>query len=316
MKTKYAGISIDSPAVLAPMSGITSLPFRLLCRELGAGLMFTEFTSAIAIARNRDHYTERRLFDRIKTVEEEHPCGVQLFSPNEKELVEAIDFVEKDFEIIDLNFGCPSTKIVGASCGAFLLKEPEKLLSLVKAAVDCSSKSITCKLRTGYDNPVLREFVEKIQDCGVKGIALHARTAQQGYSGKADWEYIKKIHSLLSIPLIGNGDIQNASDVKEKIENDYCDLVMIGRKAWHNPAIFAEVIGKEAPSKKELLERFFVLCEKYNTTPFSDVKAIVSGIVSGMKGAKRLRTKLMQARTFEELEKAVSTALTKSKSDE
>lgn len=155
----------------------------------------------------------------------------------------------------------------------------------------------------GYDRPVLHEFVERIQDCGIKGMALHARTALQGYSGKADWNYIKKIHSQLSIPLIGNGDIDSAQSVKEKLDNGFCDLVMIGRKAWHDPSIFAEISGKKIPSKKEILERFFVLCKKYDAVSFSDLKVQVSGMLSGMRGAKRMRVALMQAKTIGEVEK-------------
>ncbi len=300
---KYAGLRLSSPAVLAPMSGVSTLPFRLLCKELGAGLTYTEFASAIAIARNlANRASNNKVFARVETVKEEHPVGVQLFAPNEKDLGTAIEYVEKDFDLVDINFGCPSPKITGGGCGAFLLREPEKLISLIKAAVSVSSKPVTCKLRMGWDKPVLHEFVEKIQDAGVQGIAVHARTALQGYSGKADWEYIKKIKSLISIPVIGNGDIGNANDLFDKIQNNYCDVVMVGRAAWNNPSIFSEVAGLNVPSRNEVLQKYFSLCQKHPVTDLIDVKAQVSGIFSGMPNAKKVRVEMMQAQSLENVQ--------------
>ena len=156
MSLSYAGVKLSSPAVLAPMSGVSTLPFRLLCKELGAGLTYTEFASAIAIARNLENKaSNNKVFARVETVKEERPCAVQLFAPNEKDLATAIEYVEKDFDIVDINFGCPSPKITGGGCGAYLLKTPEKLISLVKAAVSISRKPVTCKWRMGWDKPVL-----------------------------------------------------------------------------------------------------------------------------------------------------------------
>jgi tRNA-dihydrouridine synthase B len=291
------------------MSGVSTLPFRLLCKELGAALTYTEFASAIAIARNLENRaSNNKVFKRVLTAKEEHPCAVQLFAPQEKDLCTAIEFVEKQFDIVDINFGCPSPKITGGGCGAFLLREPQKMLSLIKAAVSISSKPVTCKLRMGWDKPVLHEFVEKIQDAGVKGIAVHARTAQQGYSGHADWDYIKRIKSLLSIPVIGNGDIHSAQEVFEKLEGNYCDLVMIGRAAWNAPEIFAQVAKKEIPSKEKLLQRYFELVEKHSVTDLVDVKAQVSGMLSGIPNIKKVRVQLMKAQDVDGIKKAVSVA--------
>lgn len=312
MAYSYAGLKLQSPAVLAPMSGVSTLPFRLLCKELGAALTYTEFASAIAIARNLENTaSNNKVFKRVLTVKEEHPCAVQLFAPQEKDLCTAIEYVEKQFDIVDINFGCPSPKITGGGCGAFLLKEPQKMIALIKAVVSVSSKPVTCKLRMGWDKPVLHEFVEKIQDAGVKGIAVHARTAQQGYSGKADWEYIKKIKSLVSIPIIGNGDIHSAQEVREKIEGNYCDLVMIGRQAWNSPEIFAEVAGKEIPSKEKMLRRYFELVEQYRVTDLVDVKAQVSGMISGIPNIKKVRVQLMQASELETVVEATLMGLKK-----
>ncbi len=310
MKYTYAGLKLSSPAVLAPMSGVSTLPFRLLCQELGAGMTFTEFASAIAIARNVEgkKVSNNKVFDRVKTVKEEHPCGVQLFAPNEKDLATAIEFVEKDFDLVDINFGCPSPKITGGGCGAYLLKTPEKMISLIEAAVSISKKPVTCKLRMGWDKPVLHEFVKKIENAGVKGIAVHARTAQQGYSGVADWDYIKKIKGLLSIPVIGNGDVKNAEEVLDKIENNYCDLVMIGRAAWNHPSIFSEVAGREIPPRSEMLKKYFAWCQKYPGSDLSDIKAQVSGMFSGLNGAKRLRVEMMQAKDLEHVMRIASEA--------
>lgn len=292
----YAGLKLTSPAVLAPMSGVSTLPFRLLCKELGAGLTYTEFASAIAIARNLEHTaSNNKVFNRIATVPEEHPVGVQLFAPSEKDLMTAVEYVEKDFDLVDINFGCPSPKITGGGCGAYLLKDPEKMISLIKAAVSVSTKPVTCKLRIGWDKPVLHAFVSKIENAGVEGIAIHGRTAMQAYTGKADWEYIKQIKSMLSIPVIGNGDVNSAADVTKRIDEAYCDLVMIGRAAWNNPAIFSEVAGKPIPSRNELLQRYFALCKKYPITDLTDVKAQVSGIFSGLPNAKKVRVEMMQA---------------------
>lgn len=293
------------------MSGVSTLPFRLLCKELGAGLTYTEFASAIAIARNVEgkRTSNNKVFDRVKTVKEEHPVGVQLFAPNEKDLCTAIEFVESDFDLVDINFGCPSPKITGGGCGAFLLKTPEKIISLIEAAVSISKKPITCKLRMGWDKPVLHEFVQQIENAGVEGIAVHARTAQQGYSGKADWEYIKKIKNLVSIPVIGNGDVSSASDVLEKIEKKYCDFVMIGRAAWNNPSIFSEVAGDDVPSRGEVLKKYFAFCKKHPVSDLSDIKAQVSGMLSGLHGVKHVRVRLMGAKDLDEVERIVSAAM-------
>jgi nifR3 family TIM-barrel protein len=300
MPHSYVGLKLNSPAVLAPMSGVSTLPFRLLCKELGAGLTYTEFASAIAIARNLENKaSNNKVFDRVSTVKEEHPCGVQLFAPTEKDLGMAIEYVEKDFDLVDINFGCPSPKITGGGCGAYLLKNPDKLIELIKTAVSISTKPITCKLRMGWDKPVLHEFVSRIEKVGVQGMAIHGRTAIQGYSGNADWEYIKKIRGMVGIPVIGNGDVHSAHEVNERINNDYCDLVMVGRSAWNNPGIFSEIMGKPLRSKEELLKRYFSLCKKHPVTDLSDVKAQVSGLFSGMVGAKKVRVEMMQAKDFE-----------------
>lgn len=302
MTYSYAGLRLESPAVLAPMSGVSTLPFRLLCKELGAALTYTEFASAIAIARNLENRaSNNKVFKRVLTVKEEHPCVVQLFAPQEKDLMTAIEYVEKQFDMVDINFGCPSPKITGGGCGAFLLREPQKMIALIRAAVSVSSKPVTCKLRMGWDKPVLHEFVEKIQDAGVKGIAVHARTAQQGYSGSADWDYIKKIKSLLSIPVIGNGDIHSAQEVFEKLDGNYCDLVMIGRAAWNSPEIFAQVAKKEIPSKERMIQRYFELVEQYSVTDLVDVKAQVSGMLSGIPNIKKVRVQLMQAKDVDSI---------------
>lgn len=306
MKPTYAGLKLSSPAVLAPMSGVSTLPFRLLCKELGAGLTYTEFASAIAIARNLEgRASNNKVFNRIETVKDEHPVGVQLFAPQEKDLITAIEYVEKNFDLVDINFGCPSPKITGGGCGAYLLKNPEKMISLIEAAVSVSKKPVTCKLRMGWDKPVLHEFVRKIENAGVQGIALHARTAQQGYSGKADWEYIRQIKELISIPLIGNGDIASVQDVMDKIEQGYCDVVMIGRSAWNNPGIFSEIAGTKVPSKVEIVERYFKLCEKYPITELLDVKAQISGIFSGLPNVKKLRVALNQAKDLSQVKAVV-----------
>lgn len=311
MKYSYAGLKLSSPAVLAPMSGVSTLPFRLLCKELGAGMTYTEFASAIAIARSVEgkRTSNNKVFSRVKTVKEEHPVGVQLFAPNEKDLCTAIEYVEREFDLVDINFGCPSPKITGGGCGAFLLKQPEKMISLIEAAVSISKKPITCKLRMGWDAPVLHEFVSKIENAGVQGIAIHARTAQQGYSGKADWEYIKKIKNLVSIPVIGNGDVSSALEVLEKIENNYCDLVMIGRAAWNNPAIFSEISGKKIPSRNEVILHYLELVKRHPVTDFTDVKAQLSGMLSGLRGVKQLRVQLMQAKDLVQVEQVIHSSL-------
>ncbi|MDP2666257.1 MAG: tRNA-dihydrouridine synthase family protein [Candidatus Diapherotrites archaeon] len=308
--TSYAGLSLESPAVLAPMSGVSTLPFRLLCKELGAGLTYTEFASAMAITRNMNGTaSNNKVFNRIRTVREEHPVGVQLFAPEEKDLCTAIDFVEKDFDLVDINFGCPSPKITGGGCGAYLLKDPDKLISLIKAAVSVSKKPVTCKMRMGWDKPVLHSFVKKIEEVGVQGIALHARTAQQGYSGAADWEYIKRIKSLVSIPLIGNGDVRTAQGVREKLDNGYCDLVMLGRSAWNRPELFREIVGNPIPSKRELLARYFQLCQAHPNTDLIDIKAQVSGMLSGLPHIKSHRMRVMAGKDLSHVQEMTLAAI-------
>src|SRR3989344_4217497 len=199
MGLKFCGIPIKSRFFLAPMAAVTALPFRLMCKNQGAGLTITEQINATQISRNPDPFTNNEFFT-IKTVPEEKPVGVQLFGVDEKDFISAVDIVEKNFEFININCGCPAQRETSIGAGAALLKKPEKIASIVKAIKSVATKPVTAKIRLGWSANDSIRILREIEKSDCDAIMVHGRTAEQKYMGEADWKAIREVSDNSSIP--------------------------------------------------------------------------------------------------------------------
>lgn len=257
----YIGnVEIKNNTVLAPMAGVTDKPFRMLCKEKGAGLLVSEMVSAKGILYNNKKTLELMEFD-----ESERPFSVQLFGSDPGEVAQAAQKAQElSPDMIDINMGCPVPKVVNNGEGSALLKNPDLCYEIMARVADAINIPLMVKVRSGWDEnsinaPQIAELAEK---AGVAAIAVHARTRGQFYSGNADWNVIKKVVQAVNIPVIGNGDIKSASDAKTIMQDTGCAAVMIGRAAEGNPWIFAEIkadVCAEGYTKPDLAEKFAMM---------------------------------------------------------
>lgn len=299
---------LKSRVVLAPMHNITNVAFRLMCKEYGAGLVSTELLSANALARGNKAVSRLALFN-----EDERPVVGQIFGQKVENVVKAgLELEKMGFSVIDFNCGCPSLKIMGQGSGGALLKRPKKIGEIVKALVDGVKIPVSVKIRKGIDGKKNAVEIAKIcERAGASGIIVHSRTVEQGYSGKADWNVIKKVKKAVDIPVIGNGDVWNGEDAKRMIEEAGCDYVMIGRGAIGNPFVFKEVnefleSGKviEQDSRERIKDyfKYVRLCKKFGIFSVVDAKLKAQEFTKGLRGSNKLRRELNKVKSFSEVE--------------
>jgi nifR3 family TIM-barrel protein len=299
--------------ILAPMAGITNPAFRELCQKYGCSFAYTEMVSANALARSA-----KAANILIKKTEDEKNIGLQLFGQNTENFVKSIKKYQENFDLIDINFGCPSLEIIQQGAGSALLIRKNKIKEIIEKCVSCSDIPITAKIRSGIDEKRINflEIGKIIEDAGASAITLHPRTAKQAYAGISNWDHIKQLKEELNIPVIGNGDINKPEDAKKMIEQTNCDYVMIGRATRGNPRIFKECIDyfnkKEySISTKEdrikQLNEYLDLCEKYKSE-FSVTKTNAMYFSKGIKGGTKIRLKLNRVKEIIEIREVFKNA--------
>ena len=304
---------LSGKLILAPMHDVTNIAFRLMCKNYGAALVYTELLSANALSRENTPVTLL-----ARTCGEERPISCQIFSSSTENMVIAAKLMEKNFDIVDINFGCPSVKIVKQGSGGYLLKRKNKVGEIVREVSSAIKKPLTVKIRLGFDKNEGTEIAKICEENGASAIAVHARTVKQGYSGKADLNAIKEIKNNIGIPVIGNGDIRNGEDAKKMINETCCDYVMIGRAAIGNPFIFKEInhylktgeVIKQ--TKEEKIKDYFEyieLTKRFNIFEVKDAKQKAIEFTKGIPGSSKLRQKLNKVKTWEDLEKAMNKLL-------
>ena len=269
MKWKIGNVEIKNQVVLAPMAGISNTAYRQIIKEMGAGLIFAEMVSDKALV-----YGSEKTFDLLKMSDMERPIAQQIFGSDVDSFVKAAKLVEDKMhpDIIDINMGCPVPKVaIKSQAGSALLKNPDKIKEIVSAVVKAVSVPVTVKIRSGWDANSVNavEVAKVIEEAGASAITVHGRTRAQGYSGNADWNIIKQVKEMVSIPVIGNGDVTSAEKAKEMLDFTGCDAVMIGRGVLGNPWLIKECVSyldsgiippkPSAREKIEMLKRHYQL---------------------------------------------------------
>lgn len=309
---RIGNVLLENNVFLAPMAGVTDLPFRLLCKEMGCGLVYSEMVSAKGILYDNRNTTE------LLTVEEtERPTAIQLFGSDPHILGEMGRKIEGyPFDIIDVNMGCPAPKIVKNGEGSALTKNPQLVGEIVKALVDAQKKPVTIKIRKGFDDAHINapEIARIAEANGAAAVAVHGRTREQYYSGKADWDIIRQVKKAVSIPVIGNGDIFTPQDAESLLHTTGCDGIMIGRGAQGNPWIFQRVLhyldtGELLPEptaaervEKALRHAEMLIAYKGAYIGIREMRKHMAWYMKGLPGAAELRGKLNGTENLEEME--------------
>lgn len=311
-KLKIGSVELPNPVILAPMAGVSDLPFRLLCREQGAGLVCMEMVSAKAIA-----YHNRNTERLMEINDREHPVSLQLFGSEPDLMAEiAAQIEDKPFDILDINMGCPVPKIVGNGEGSALMKNPKLIEEIITKVSRVLKKPLTVKFRKGFDDDHVNavEIAKIAEASGAAAVAVHGRTREQFYSGTADWEIIRQVKEAVSIPVIGNGDVDRPEKAKVLLDSTGCDGVMIGRAARGNPWLFHRVAeyletGKllDKPSGEEIKAmmlrhaRMQVAC-KGDYTGIREMRKHISWYTTGLPGSAKLRGKINSVESLQEME--------------
>lgn len=310
-KLTIGNVTLDNNIILAPMAGVTDLPFRLLCREQGAGLLCMEMVSAKAIM-----YRNKNTEGLMEIHPDEKPVSLQLFGSDPDIISEMAKQIEhRDFAILDINMGCPVPKVVNNHEGSALMKNPALVEQIVAKTVKAISKPVTVKIRKGFDDAHVNavEIAKAAEAAGASAVAVHGRTREQYYAGKADWDIIAKVKEAVQIPVIGNGDITDAESAKAMIEQTGCDGIMIGRAARGNPWIFKEISSfletgeKPAPPARAEVREVILrhaalqLQVKGEYIGIREMRKHLSWYTAGYPNSARLRAKINEMETMEQL---------------
>ena len=313
-KLKIGSVELENNVILGPMAGISDLPFRLLCHEQGAGLVCMEMVSAKAIT-----YKNKNTDKLMDIHPSEHPVSLQLFGSEPDVMAEATRMIaDKPYDILDVNMGCPVPKVVGNGEGSALMKKPELIEEIVKALVSATDRPVTVKIRKGFNDNSINavECALAAQQGGAAAVAVHGRTREQYYSGKADWSIIAKVKDAVNIPVIGNGDVVDGPSAKALFEETGCDGIMIARAAQGNPWIFREVVSylkgegtPDRPSPQEVYDTVMRHADlqleyKGEYIGIREMRKHVSWYTAGYPGSARFRNIINQMEDMESLKKA------------
>ena len=316
-KLTIGNVTLDNQVILAPMAGVTDLPFRLLCRKMGAGLVCMEMVSAKAI-----FYHNKNTEELLEIHPEETPASLQLFGSDPKILADMAKRIEeRPFSILDFNMGCPVPKVVNNGEGSALMREPKLVEEILSALVRAVHKPVTVKIRKGFDQAHCNgvEIAKIAESCGVAAIAVHGRTRDQYYSGRADWDMIAQVKQAVKIPVIGNGDVDSPQAAKAMLEQTGCDGVMIGRAAQGNPWIFRDTVSflktGTVPAPPDRQEKRQMVLEhaklqlktKGEYTAVREMRKHLAWYTAGMPHSARFRQAINSIESFEELLAGVET---------
>lgn len=314
----------ERPVLLAPMEDVTDASFRVICKEYGADMVYTEFVPSDGLIRDA-----AKAIAKMKTSDEESPIGIQIYGHIPESLVEAAKMADRAQEIagghgcdvIDINFGCPVSKIAGRGAGSGMMREPDKMVAITKAVVEAVGKPVTVKTRLGWDenSKIIVDLAERLQDCGIKALTIHGRTRQQMYKGEADWTLIGKVkeNPRMHIPIIGNGDITTPSKAKEYFDRYGVDGIMVGRASFGHPWIFKEIkhylkTGEELPpmgvaERVELAKRHLELSLRLKGPVIGvfEMRRHLSCYFKGLTDFKDTRIKLVTTNDPDELYKVL-----------
>lgn len=309
---RIGNVILDNNLILAPMAGVCDLPFRVLCKEQGAGLLCMEMVSAKGI-----YYRNKNTEILLTTAPEERPVSLQLFGADAHIMSEMAKRIEeRPFDILDINMGCPVPKVVNNGEGSALMKQPRLVFEIVSEIVKAIHKPVTVKIRKGFDDDHVNavEIARIAEEAGASAVAVHGRTREQYYSGKADWDIIRQVKEAVSVPVIGNGDILTAEDVKAMKEQTNCDGFMIGRGAQGNPWIFRQIqhyleYGEELPKPKlqEVADMILrharaQIAYKGETMGIREMRKHAAWYTSGYKNSAKLRGRINEIETYRQLE--------------
>ena len=310
----------ERPVTLAPMEDVTDASFRILCREAGAAMVTTEFVSSDGLVRD-----VAKTIAKMHTLEEEAPVAVQIYGSLPEAMVDAARMADKAAElagghgadIVDINFGCPVSKIAGRGAGSGMMREPDKMVAITKAIVEAVGKPVTVKTRLGWDegSKIIVELAERLQDVGISALTIHGRTRCQMYKGEADWTLIGAVkeNPRMHIPIIGNGDINSAAKAKEAFDRWGVDGIMVGRASFGHPWIFTEIrhlldTGEELPpmsvaDRVALAKRHFglSLALKGPVTGVYEMRRHLSCYFKGLRDFKETRIKLVTSKDPDEI---------------
>ena len=310
----YIGnVEIKNKILLAPMAGISNTSYRKIIKEMGAGLIYAEMVSDKAIS-----FGNEKTLDLLKMDDFERPIAQQVFGSDKESFVTAAKKIveEQHPDILDINMGCPVPKIaISSQAGSALLKDPNKIYEIVKAVVEAVDIPVTVKMRLGWDNNNINciEVGKLVEKAGAKAIALHARTRSQGYSGKADWSYIKALKEAVNIPVIGNGDVLTCYDAKRMLDETGCDAVMIGRGVLGNPWLIRDCVnylekGEEpivvSPKEKiEMLKRHFdmLVQDKNEKSAVLEIRTHALWYIKGLPGSASIKNQICSTKNKEEM---------------
>ena len=308
---KIGNLNLDNKVFLSPMAGVTDLPFRLICKEQDCGMLYTEMVNAKALC-----YDDKNTKKMLNIQPEEHPVAIQIFGSDPEYMGGAAKILNSyPNKILDINMGCPAPKVIKNGDGSALLKNPELAGKVMRAVVENSEKPVTVKIRKGWDDTCINavEMAKIAEESGVSAIAIHGRTREQYYSGKADWDIIREVKENASIPVIGNGDVFEVEDAINMLNQTNCDAIMIGRGAQGNPWIFkrinhymqtGEILPEPTLEEKidTAMKHLKLAVEEHGEyVAVREMRKHIAWYLKGLRNSARVRDEINKIESYEEV---------------